>query len=1235
VLANITSPVSLAFDGEGRIFYTELGGVVRLYEDGALQPQPVITFTGGFEDPGEGCIDRRLIGIALDPNFTANRYIYISITDAIDCENATNKVIRFQENGGVGVNPTTIFTSTQTGTVHGINNIGFGPDGKLYVSLGDDFNAPNAQDVSVKPGKLHRINTDGTIPADNPVFTQTGALPSLYAMGFRNSFDFTFDTVGGGVRIFMSENGPECDDELNLIMGAHNYGWRPNYPCDDFSPDPTFNTIPPRWYATEAVAPTGVEVYTGSTIGPWQNELFMCNYQDSTLRHFTLSADRTQVTGVATIEGLRCNMDVETGPDGALYYIEDGGYAPGSIKRVRMVEPVACAVMSGQLVPSPNLTGTLVPGTIFDVEVLGANDVWAVGGSAGSSLAVHWDGTRWSNVALPPAYNSWLWAVSGVASNDVWAVGWHNQGSLVRTLTMHWNGVAWSIVPSPNSGTAFSYLYGVHALATNDVWAVGAAQVSGIGYVAQALHWNGTQWSVTPTPQTSSWAFDVEVISSTDAWAVGYTGQTGQMFIMRWNGLQWSEVPGPNVTADNDLYAVDAVSPTEVWAVGNVANPQTNNDTLVIRWDGTQWTRVQSPAGATFYDVHALGSNDIWAVGDSGSSWLRSFHYNGITWNELITPPGQQLRAVEMLSPSVGWAVGTTLVGGVPQPFPLRWDGTQWSAVLGPDLSPQYNTLRSISALSPTDIWAVGTYRLDESYVPLTMRWNGQGWQTYNNPRWGPTNHYLNSVEAVSASDVWAVGYYEDLGQTHTLTEHWNGSQWQLVGSPSPSMSMNHLRGLDASASNNVWAVGYYTDTNTTANTVRPLTLHWNGSFWASVSGPDFGPDSDARLIGVEAFAPDDVWAVGNLQPTPSGMEQTLILHWNGTLWSRVPSPNVNGTLNFLRGVAGAAPDDVWTVGYYGAPGTGRVHLLHWDGAAWSSVPGPVAGTADFLLNVAAISPNNVVAVGNSIQGGVERTLMMRWNGEAWSVVSSPNASAGRNYLFGVTSTGPNDVWGTGFYEGGGEVRTLVERFTPAHFSDVPPDNTFYANIMCLVCKGIISGYADGTFRPNAEVTRGQLSKIVSNSAGFNDNPGPQMFQDVPTGSPFYDWINRLARRGHISGYECGEPGEPCGPGNLPYFRPGANATRGQISKIVANAAGFNEPVSGQTFQDVPLVNPFYGFIERLTVRGVMSGYPCDGPGEPCVPPDNRPYFRWANYATRGQTSKIVANTFFPACQTR
>jgi hypothetical protein len=200
-------------------------------------------------------------------------------------------------------------------------------------------------------------------------------------------------------------------------------------------------------------------------------------------------------------------------------------------------------------------------------------------------------------------------------------------------------------------------------------------------------------------------------------------------------------------------------------------------------------------------------------------------------------------------------------------------------------------------------------------------------------------------------------------------------------------------------------------------------------------------------------------------------------------------------------------------------------------------------------------------------------------------------------------------------------------------FSDVPMGSAFYAFIRCLACMGIVNGYPDGTFRPNNNVTRGQLSKIVSNAAGFSDPQTVQMFEDVPVGSTFFDHVGRLASRGYIGGYPCGGPGEPCvPPNNLPYFRPNNNATRGQLSKIVSNAAGFSDPAGPQIFEDVAPGFTFYDFIQRLASRTIMGGYPCGSPDEPCVPPDNRPYFRPNDNATRGQTSKIVANTFMPGC---
>lgn len=218
-------------------------------------------------------------------------------------------------------------------------------------------------------------------------------------------------------------------------------------------------------------------------------------------------------------------------------------------------------------------------------------------------------------------------------------------------------------------------------------------------------------------------------------------------------------------------------------------------------------------------------------------------------------------------------------------------------------------------------------------------------------------------------------------------------------------------------------------------------------------------------------------------------------------------------------------------------------------------------------------------------------------------------------------------------------------------FADVPPvgeGSTFYGFVRCLACRQIVSGYPCGApgepcnddddpyYRPGANVTRGQLSKIIANSAGLSATPalGQQQFADVAPGSPFYEFVERLAQTGAIAGYPCGGPGvtEPCDGEGRPYFRPNNPATRGQISKIVSIAAEFEEeiPANRQTFTDADQDSPFWLYIERLSSRGVISGY---GDAGRC-PETGAPCFRYNDNTTRGQMAKIAANAFFPNCQT-
>ena len=359
VLSNMTQPVALAFDPAGRLFYTERTGAVRLFANGQLQPDPVISFNV------DTCFERGLLGIALDPSFSADHYVYVYYTawSGSACGDTTNKVVRFVETNGIGSNPTEIFSSPAIGAGnHNGGNLHFGPDGKLYITIGDDANWANGQDLNSKNAKMHRINADGSIPPDNPWYGQPNHVWSNYAYGLRNSFDFDFDPVS--FWLFASENGPSCDDELNRILAGYDYGWRSNYPCGDN--DPQYNTIPPLWRWTPTIAPTGAAFYTGGQIPAWQNELFMCSYNDGRMRHFYLSPDRTAVTNVTLIDnqgtnGVTCDMDVQTGPDGAFYYIQGGGYSSGTLKRV-VADATPTPSATPTRTPTPTATRTATPG---------------------------------------------------------------------------------------------------------------------------------------------------------------------------------------------------------------------------------------------------------------------------------------------------------------------------------------------------------------------------------------------------------------------------------------------------------------------------------------------------------------------------------------------------------------------------------------------------------------------------------------------------------------------------------------------------------------------------------------------------------------------------------------------------------------------------------------------------------------------------------------------------------
>lgn len=301
--------------------------------------------------------------------------------------------------------------------------------------------------------------------------------------------------------------------------------------------------------------------------------------------------------------------------------------------------------------------------------------------------------------------------------------------------------------------------------------------------------------------------------------------------------------------------------------------------------------------------------------------------------------------------------------------------------------------------------------------IPLVEHWDGTSWSEVAVPSGGT---WLDAVVAPSATDVWAFG-------PSAIAEHWDGTSWHSVSLPIPAgFAAPQFLGAAADSPDDIWAVGEASPAN---GPTHAIIDHWNGERWQLVPGPP----ARSELYGVAALSANDVWAVGDVSvSTANGFERlALTLHWNGAAWTQVPTPNpapatmpAASLANILAAVAGSSSGDVWAVGSYylwanGVRGT-RSLVLHWDGTRWTQVstPDPLTpGHAGSLDGVSAPSATGAWAVGWVNRHGARHALAERWNGERWSIVHTTGAALG-----GVSALAANDAWAAGAPDGGGVV---------------------------------------------------------------------------------------------------------------------------------------------------------------------------------------------------------------------
>ena len=321
VATGLSGATAMEIAPDGRIFVCQQTGQLRVIKNGSLLATPFLSLT--VDSNGE----RGLLGVAFDPNFAANNFVYVYYT--VPGTTAHNRISRFTANGDVAANGSEFvladLDNLSSATNHNGGAIHFGSDGKLYVGVGENANPANSQTLANRLGKLLRINADGTIPADNPFFAMaTGANRSIWAMGLRNPFTFAFQP--GTTRMFINDVGQSAWEEIDDGIAGSNYGWSIcEGACSPANPsfrDPLFQ------YAHGSTSTTGCAIVGGGFYNPttvqfpasYVGKYFFADLCSGWIRLFDPS--NNTATGFAT--GISSPVDIKVASDGSLYYLAQG-----------------------------------------------------------------------------------------------------------------------------------------------------------------------------------------------------------------------------------------------------------------------------------------------------------------------------------------------------------------------------------------------------------------------------------------------------------------------------------------------------------------------------------------------------------------------------------------------------------------------------------------------------------------------------------------------------------------------------------------------------------------------------------------------------------------------------------------------------------------------------------------------------------------------------------------------
>ncbi len=303
VARNLQVPWSLAFAPDGRIFVTERPGRVRIVQGATLVSQPALTLSD-VNAEGEG----GLLGLTLHPDFNRTRWVYLVYTARRADGSPVNRLVRYREVGNTLAEGAVLLDDIPASGIHNGSRVRFGPDGKLYMTMGDAADPSVAQDLAALNGRIFRLNDDGTTPRDNPL-----ASP-VYWYGHRNPQGIDWHPSSG--ELWETEHGATGNDEVNRIVAGRNYGW----PEIEGGESRAGMETPVRFYSP-AIAPSGASFYRGQSFPAFRNDFFFATLRGQHLHRVRLDASFRRVVAEERLLENRFGRlrDVVSGPDGAIY----------------------------------------------------------------------------------------------------------------------------------------------------------------------------------------------------------------------------------------------------------------------------------------------------------------------------------------------------------------------------------------------------------------------------------------------------------------------------------------------------------------------------------------------------------------------------------------------------------------------------------------------------------------------------------------------------------------------------------------------------------------------------------------------------------------------------------------------------------------------------------------------------------------------------------------------------